>query len=437
MQPKRLFAAALAFSWALATVPLSAHAPAAQQGGPSVHTMMTGDGSLWVNAAGMALYYHNLENSASEKFRWLCTDVAPVTTDDQQSGIGPRPNPGAQYQKSCLEKFPPFEADADARPTGEFSIVKRPDGTRQWAYRGFPLYTSVKDHRPGDRNGLGGGLFGAAGAGRFPGFRLALEPVEYPMGLKLVREEEGLVIATDTGDRPVYTPRKRKARIDGDAFEPLLAPAIVRVGGDWSLVGAGAGRSQYAFRGLPLYAAPAGLTDAEIMAGGQWQKVVVRKADPAPSGIGKQLTLIGEVYTDREGRTLYSYYCGAGGISAGPRAVQVACDDPGDPAAYMVALCGVAKECAERWRPLLAKPKDHASGDWSVVEITYPMFTDPRGRLYPADAPHVHAWAYRGRPVFTYYEDEKPGDIWGDGTKGLWGSSFSAVLTTDHSILFE
>jgi len=32
----------------------------------------------------------------------------------------------------------------------------------------------------------------------------------------------------------------------------------------------------------------------------------------------------------------------------------------------------------------------------------------------------VKAWAYRGKPVFTNYEDEKPGDILGDGTKGLW-----------------
>jgi hypothetical protein len=65
------------------------------------------------------------------------------------------------------------------------------------------------------------------------------------------------------------------------------------------------------------------------------------------------------------------------------------------------------------------------------------MFTDPRGMLYPPDAPQVKAWAYRGKPLFTYYDDKKPGDIWGNGTRGLWGSSFSAVSVPGHSAMFE
>ena len=62
--------------------------------------------------------------------------------------------------------------------------------------------------------------------------------------------------------------------------------------------------------------------------------------------------------------------------------------------------------------------------------------TDQRGKLYPADAPRVKAWAYRGRPLFTYYEDEKPGDIWGDGVGGIWGSMFTALQVPGKNATF-
>jgi len=50
----------------------------------------------------------------------------------------------------CLQKFTPYEAPEDARPWGKWTIVERPDGTRQWAYRHYPLYTYNGDQKPGD-----------------------------------------------------------------------------------------------------------------------------------------------------------------------------------------------------------------------------------------------------------------------------------------------
>ncbi len=35
----------------------------------------------------------------------------------------------------------------------DYSTIQREDGTRQWAYRGKPLYLFSRDHKPGDRNG--------------------------------------------------------------------------------------------------------------------------------------------------------------------------------------------------------------------------------------------------------------------------------------------
>ena len=38
----------------------------------------------------------------------------------------------------------------DAEEVGDWTIVQRRDGTRQWALDEQPLYTSVRDKMPGD-----------------------------------------------------------------------------------------------------------------------------------------------------------------------------------------------------------------------------------------------------------------------------------------------
>src|SRR5579871_4217857 len=40
----------------------------------------------------------------------------------------------------CAREFPPFVADGSARGSGDFSIIRRDDHVRQWAYQGKPLY---------------------------------------------------------------------------------------------------------------------------------------------------------------------------------------------------------------------------------------------------------------------------------------------------------
>jgi predicted lipoprotein with Yx(FWY)xxD motif len=53
----------------------------------------------------------------------------------------------------CAEHWPPFKAEAGAKAEGKWSVVKRDDGTMQWAYDGKPLYYFVKDKKPGDKEG--------------------------------------------------------------------------------------------------------------------------------------------------------------------------------------------------------------------------------------------------------------------------------------------
>ncbi|MFQ5956127.1 MAG: hypothetical protein ACE5JZ_13765 [Kiloniellales bacterium] len=55
----------------------------------------------------------------------------------------------------CAEYWPPLMASDDAMAVGDFTIVTRKDGSKQWAVNGKPLYTWVQDTKPGDVTGDG------------------------------------------------------------------------------------------------------------------------------------------------------------------------------------------------------------------------------------------------------------------------------------------
>ena len=56
---------------------------------------------------------------------------------------------------SCASSWPPLFASGSDASSGDYSIVTRDDGKRQWAYRGKPLYYWSKDAKPGDMSGDG------------------------------------------------------------------------------------------------------------------------------------------------------------------------------------------------------------------------------------------------------------------------------------------
>jgi predicted lipoprotein with Yx(FWY)xxD motif len=69
----------------------------------------------------------------------------------------------------CAALWPPFVAAADARATGEHTLVTRSDGSRQWAIRGKPLYYYVGDSEAGQRTGDGrGGVWHVVREGSAP-----------------------------------------------------------------------------------------------------------------------------------------------------------------------------------------------------------------------------------------------------------------------------
>ncbi len=58
----------------------------------------------------------------------------------------------------CARNWPPAAAPINAESQGTLAVIAREDGTRQWAYKGRPLYRWAGDKQPGDvtGDGLGG-----------------------------------------------------------------------------------------------------------------------------------------------------------------------------------------------------------------------------------------------------------------------------------------
>jgi predicted lipoprotein with Yx(FWY)xxD motif len=61
-------------------------------------------------------------------------------------------------------------------------------------------------------------------------------------------------------------------------------------------------------------------------------------------------------------------------------------------------------QCATNWPPFMAPANAHQMGNWSVV-----IRDDGAAQ-----------WAYKGKPLYTWHDDKKPGDVEGDGRANVW-----------------
>ncbi|MBY0510425.1 MAG: hypothetical protein K2P94_09750 [Rhodospirillaceae bacterium] len=104
-------------------------------------------GPMLATASGMTLY-------ARDNHRFT---LAGGSHDDRNALRG-EPGVGRKIgvkgcEGECLAEWTPLKATAASQPWGEWNVVTRPDGSHQWAYRGFPLYTYTGDKKPGDAVG--------------------------------------------------------------------------------------------------------------------------------------------------------------------------------------------------------------------------------------------------------------------------------------------
>ncbi|SHI22860.1 COG4315 family predicted lipoprotein [Pollutimonas bauzanensis] len=64
------------------------------------------------------------------------------------------PNSGkSACNDGCAKAWPPVLAEPDAKPQGDLTIITRDDASKQWAYKGKPVYLFAKDTKKGDKSG--------------------------------------------------------------------------------------------------------------------------------------------------------------------------------------------------------------------------------------------------------------------------------------------
>ena len=94
--------------------------------------------------------------------------MAPTKTGDSAKGkvltneqgmtlyVFDKDSPGkSACNGPCAANWPPLMAAAGAMAMSDYTIITRNDGTKQWAYKGRPLYNWKKDMKPGDITGDG------------------------------------------------------------------------------------------------------------------------------------------------------------------------------------------------------------------------------------------------------------------------------------------
>ncbi|MFK7087287.1 hypothetical protein AAFM71_00615 [Chromobacterium violaceum] len=55
----------------------------------------------------------------------------------------------------CATLWPPLAAGVEDKPEGSLGLAVRDDDSRQWTWRGKPLYRFAQDRAPGERKGDG------------------------------------------------------------------------------------------------------------------------------------------------------------------------------------------------------------------------------------------------------------------------------------------
>lgn len=103
----------------------SAAPPPAKPAGPAWKSKVGKNGPILTDRNDMTLYYYERDDSGTKS---TCNG-------------------------KCAEQRPPLMADPNAVASGDFTIITRDDGSKMWAYRYRPLYTSVADKAPDEING--------------------------------------------------------------------------------------------------------------------------------------------------------------------------------------------------------------------------------------------------------------------------------------------
>jgi predicted lipoprotein with Yx(FWY)xxD motif len=317
----------------------------------------------------------------------------------------------------CLKVWSAAIAPTDAKPIGDWSVITRDDGSRQWAFENKPLYGFSKDEAPGDAKGDGaedgawhtvlfkpgaaqprhrGIAFAAAVSGFMP-FGLAIHEIEAAGG-QVLTDDAGRTIYAFDGDPKQDRPDcAADAPCDASPWLPIAAPALASGTSDFTIVERADGTGQWAYKGWPLYRyagdSAAGQSNG-IGIDRRWKAaVLVRYPMPAPVTL-RSTTTMGKIFATVDGRSLYRqqlyyYSAEAGNFEHGYPYQEIV--------GRLIGGRGCVGDCTRTWHPFVAAPEAQPSGHWSIL-----MRSDG-----------TRQWAYKGYALYTFADDKKPGDLLG------------------------
>lgn len=185
----------------------------------------------------------------------VLTDARGLTlyvSDDDKPGSTPA------CTGKCARAWQPLAAPWLAQSFADWSTVVRDDGTRQWAYRGRPLYRNATgDFAPGEITGHGKGGWNA----------IVLEPAPpLPPWATIQASDAGELVA-DARGITVYAhgknargQRRNQTNVkcpDGTCIDaqwvPFLAAKDAKPIGSWTILDLPDGTKQWAYKGQKLY----------------------------------------------------------------------------------------------------------------------------------------------------------------------------------------
>ena len=212
----------------------------------------------------------------------------------------------------CTEIWVPASAGEDAVPEGHWSIIVRDDGTRQWAFRDRPMYAYATENR--------------------------------------TKEEKE---AAQKALEEIVKTAKEKAEADGESVDDndAVKEAEEKLKAERAIASArGAGQGQ-----------------GHEKDGRQVVELLPEQWLPVPNGVEVQevRTAPGQVFTNENGRTLYSF-----------------------------SGAGEDADIRSMWSPLEASQLALPIGDFTVV----------------ARADGIYQWAFQGQPLYTHKADRDYGD---------------------------
>lgn len=337
-----------------------------------------------------------------------------------------RDRPGiSSCTDACAQEFRPLSAPSGAKAFGDWSIVRRPDGARQWAYQAHPLYVWTQEKVPGE---VATNVALAADRASIPDISPNLEggppkarPLMPPDGWQVARftpaaslklpdgidarvVPSALAVAlTDASGMTLYT-FEGDARHDGQSctasscelkWLPVAAPTIALPVGEFSIVTRVDGSRQWAYHGRPLYTYAGDQLPGDVHGAGmsaRWD-VAALTQDFRPKDVAvTTLDGYGDVVSVH-GMTLYGGYPFEHRIGGRNQRDDFTHNSYRKGKVLGPNACADA-HCLAMWHPFAASADAQADGWWEPV-------------LRPDGSKQ---WAYKGYALYTYAGDKQPGD---------------------------